>query len=72
MKKYHERLRQLRESKGLTTEQAAQRVAVSTKEYAAMEKGGAEIHSEHLIRLAELYGVSVDYLLCVTDRPEHL
>lgn len=72
MKEYHERLHKLREHAGLTVEQTARHLDVSPEEYAAMECGRTEICSEHLIKLAALYGVSIDYLICVTDRPEHL
>ena len=47
-----------------------QPAAVSSRtSYCAYENGKTEIGLENLIRLAEIYHTSVDYLLGLTDEP---
>lgn len=63
-----EKLRMLRESRHLTQLQVANRVNVSKAMISAYETATKAPSVEVLIRLARLYGVSVDYLICV-DSP---
>ena len=63
-----EKLRALREARKLTQLQVANRVGVSKTMISAYETASKAPSIEVLIRLSRLYGVSVDYLVCV-DAP---
>lgn len=64
-----EKLRSLREAKGLTQLQVAERIGVSKAMISAYETASKAPSIEVLIRLSRLFGVSVDYLVCV-DAPK--
>lgn len=64
-----EKLRALREARGLTQLQVAERVGVSKTMVSAYETASKAPSIEVLIRLSRLFGVSVDYLVCV-DAPK--
>lgn len=58
-----ERLKQLRKSKGLTQSEVAKMVGISQNNYSYWENGKVKIDSASIAKLAEIFGVSVDYLL---------
>lgn len=60
-----EKLRALREARNLTQKQVAARVGISKAMVSAYETASKAPSIDVLIRLARLYGVSVDYLICV-------
>lgn len=64
------RLRDMREDHKLTQDKLAQKLGIIQTVYSRYERGYQTIPLEHLIKLADLYGVSVDYLIERTDRPE--
>lgn len=64
------RLRDLRQDADLTQTQVARHLNMSQTGYSKYETGENDIPTQALIRLAELYGTSVDYLLGLTDRRE--
>ena len=64
-----EKLRVLREARKLTQLQVANRVGVSKTMISAYETASKAPSIEVLIRLSRLYGVSIDYLVCV-DAPK--
>lgn len=64
-----EKLKALREARGLTQQQVAQRVGISKAMISAYETASKAPSIEVLIRLSRLFGVSVDYLVCV-DAPK--
>lgn len=64
-----EKLRSLREARGLTQFQVAERIGVSKAMISAYETASKAPSIEVLIRLSRLFGVSVDYLVCV-DAPK--
>ena len=66
---YFRRLRDLREDSDLTQEAVAGLLGIQQTVYSRYERGFQTIPLEHLIRLADHYGVSVDYILGRTDRP---
>jgi len=66
---FGQRLRKLREAKGLTQEELAKVINVSNKTISVYEKGGADPSTETLLKLAQYFNVSVDYLLGHTDNP---
>lgn len=60
-----EKLRALRDARGLTQLQVANRIGVSKAMVSAYETASKAPSIEVLIRLSRLFGVSVDYLVCV-------
>lgn len=66
---YH-RIRDLREDKDLKQKDLAEYLNCSQVCYSYYEIGKREIPAEALIALAKFYGVSVDYLLGLTDDPK--
>ena len=69
---YVKRLRDLREDHDMTQQEVADYLNTSQTMYARYERGANELPIRHLIRLSELYNVSVDYLLCLTDNPKRM
>lgn len=63
------RLKELRRRKGLSQLQLANRLYISQNTYSRFESGVRPMPAEILIRLAEFYGVSTDYILCLTNNP---
>ena len=66
-----EKLKALREARGLTQLQVANRIGISKAMISAYETASKAPSIEVLIRLSRLYGVSVDYLVCV-DAPKYI
>lgn len=61
------RLRDLREDNDLTQRQLAEFLHVKQNTYSQYETGTHQLPIDVLIRLAEFYNVSTDYLLGLTD-----
>lgn len=61
------RIRNLREDMDLTQTDMAKMLFISQRTYSYYESGGHDIPTEILVRLADFYDVSVDYLLGRTD-----
>ena len=59
---YYERLRDLREDADLTQKEAGAILNTTQQQYAKYELGVQEIPTHHLLRLAEDYHVSMDYI----------
>lgn len=66
---YVKRIRDLREDHDLTQQQVADYLGTSQTMYARYERGANELPIRHLIRLAQLYNVSTDYILDV-EKPK--
>ncbi len=64
------RLRDLREDRDLRQKQIAEFLRVHQTTYSDYELGKLNIPVAVLHQLADFYGVSVDYLLCRTNRKE--
>jgi transcriptional regulator with XRE-family HTH domain len=56
-------LKELRKNNKMTQQQLADKLHISQRAYAHYEKGEAEPNIETLLRLAELFNVSLDYLM---------
>lgn len=69
MKRY-ERIRALREDSDLTQAQVGRAINVPQRTYSYYESGQRMLPPTVLCALADLYGVSVDYLLERTDNPK--
>lgn len=63
------RLRERRERRGLKNSQVALYMGLSTAHVSYIESGKREPSLDLLVRLAEYYRCSVDYLLGITDDP---
>lgn len=66
---YLQRLRDLREDHDLSQTQVADLLHIQQTVYSRYERGFQTIPLEHLIKLADYYQVSLDYLTGRTDRP---
>ena len=64
----YQRIRDLREDKDLTQKQMGQILSCSQRVYSNYERGDLDIPKEILIKLADYYEVSVDYILNRTDK----
>ena len=64
------RIRNLREDMDMTQPDMAKNLFISQRTYSYYESGGHDIPTEVLVRLADFYDVSVDYLLNRTDKRE--
>ena len=63
----YKRIRDLREDKDLTQTQIAKILGMSQTGYSKYETGENDLPSSILIKLADFYNVSVDYILNRTD-----
>jgi transcriptional regulator with XRE-family HTH domain len=57
------KIRELREARGMSTQQLADILGVSQRQVQLYEKGESVPKIDGLIILADLFGVSTDYLL---------
>lgn len=63
----YKRIRDLREDKDLSQKQIAQMLGMSQTGYSKYETGENDIPTHILIKLADFYGTSIDYLLGRTN-----
>lgn len=66
---YYRRLRDLREDNDYTQRDIADILGMKQPQYLRYEKGFRDIPSDILIKLADLYDTSVDYILGRTNDP---
>ncbi len=66
---YYKRLRDMREDADLTQRQLAERLGMSQPQYNRYEQGYRDLPTDILIRLADMYNTSTDFLLGRTDDP---
>ena len=64
----YQRIRELREDHDLTQVQMGKILSCSQRVYSNYEGGELDIPTEILIKLADFYEVSVDYLLHCTEQ----
>lgn len=64
------RLRELRKSKGYTQVALQMHTGIEQALLSKFETGERTPPTETLLLLADFYGVSIDYILCRTDKPE--
>jgi len=67
---FNKRLRALRMGNGFTQQRMADMLDLSLNAYQKYEQAERTPSFECLIRIADIFAVSTDYLLCRTDRPE--
>lgn len=67
MRKYYDRLKELREDKDKTQSEIADMLGTTQQYYSEYENGKRKLPLEHLKTLALFYGVSADYILGSPD-----
>ncbi len=67
MEHYRKRIRDLREDADKTQTEIAELLGTSQTMYARYERGASELPIRHLIRLTEIYHVTSDYILGLSD-----
>ena len=65
---YYKRLRELREDHDLTQTQVAEAIGITQRKYSYLETGTQQLTDEILVKLAKFYGVTVDYILKLSDK----
>lgn len=63
------RLQELRKTNGLTQKQMGEVIGINERNYRRYEAGQVDPFTSTTEKLADLFGVSVDYLLGRTDNP---
>lgn len=67
---FQERLIHLRKQEGLSQNAVAKEIKVAPRAYQNYEYGEREPKLSTLVKLADLYGVTLDYLAGRTDTPD--
>ena len=67
---HFKRLKDIREDKELTQKQVAEVLNMKQQQYARYEAGINEIPFEYIIKLANYYNISIDYIAGLTDNPK--
>ena len=65
---FSQRLKQLRKDKHMTQAQVAKRIGVTASMVSSYETDIRLPSYEVMVRIADLFGVTVDYLLCRQDK----
>ena len=65
----YRRIRDLREDHDLTQKEIAQKLNCSQQVYSNYELGQRDIPTDILIKLSQMYNVSVDYILGISNNP---
>lgn len=68
MVEFSQRLKQLRKNKHMTQEQVAKRIGVTASMVSSYETDIRLPSYEVLVNIANLFGVTIDYLLCREDK----
>lgn len=66
------RIKELRETKGISMKEAARQLEMPYTTYVNYEKGLREPNSETLIEIANFFGVSIDYMLGRSTSPKRI
>lgn len=66
----YQRLKEMREDKDLPQKELAKYLHCTQVCYSRYELGKSDIPTDSLIKLAEFYNTSIDYLLGLTNEPK--
>ncbi|MBQ4544280.1 MAG: helix-turn-helix transcriptional regulator [Oscillospiraceae bacterium] len=66
----YKRIRDMREDRDLTQAKMGEILSCSQRVYSNYERGDIDIPTSTLIKLADFFNVSADYILERTDNPE--
>lgn len=64
---FHERLKLARQKSGKTQKETAEAIGMTPNAYQKYELGTSEPNLSKLVFLADMFQVSIDYLLCRDD-----
>ena len=64
------RIREIREDKDLTQTEVAKKIGITQRNYSYIETGRTMLTEDILVKLADLYNTSTDYILYRTDKRE--
>lgn len=67
---YTKRLYDLRTDNDYRQEDIAEYLQITKQAYGMYENGKRNLSIDYLIKLSKFYGVSTDFILCLTDNPE--
>ena len=67
---HYPRIRNMREDKDITQTEMGKILSCSQRVYSNYERGDIDIPTATLIKIADFYKVSLDYLLGRTNNPE--
>lgn len=67
---FNERLKLLRDEKKQTQDATAKDLEMPVRSYQRLEKDGSKTHYDTLLKIADYYEVSVDWLMGRTDKRE--
>ncbi len=65
------RIRDLREDRDITQQAMAEMLKIHQTTYSDYELGKLNVPADILIKLAEFYDTSIDYIVGITDDPKH-
>ena len=68
---YLPRLKDLRDDRELFQIEIAELLRISQVQYSRYERGTRDLPIKHLVTLAKFYKVSTDYILGLTNKPNH-
>ena len=66
---HYPRIKDLREDNDLTQAKIAELLFITQQQYSLYEKGYRDIPTTHVIKLADFYKTSTDYILGRTNNP---
>ena len=72
MKKYENRLKDLRQDKDLTQAEVAKIFFLQVTQYRRYENGESDLPLEWAKKFAQYYNVSIDYIAGIIDTPKKL
>ncbi len=67
---YYPRIKNLREDKDMSQREIAVLLGMKQPQYFRYEQGYRDLPTDILIRLAEIFDVSTDYILGLTNNPQ--
>ena len=71
IKMYLPRLKDLRDDREMRQIEVAALLDTSQEQYSKYERGERDLPIKHLVTLAKFYKVSTDYILGLTNKPNH-
>ena len=63
------RLKGLRKAKGVRQKDVTSAIGINERTYRSYEAGAIEPSAVTIVKLADYFNISADYLLCRTDNP---
>lgn len=67
MNKFAERLKELRQEKGMSIQSLAKEIKIGSSSLCRWENGQADVKGSQLIILAKYFEVTIDYLMGLED-----